>query len=286
MKEPHQLSIVQLNEEDIPGLITLSDSVGWDYDKEEIHTILSSGFIYGHKSEQGEIVSSAAVIQYDSVLASVGMVIVHNGFRRMGLANELMEKCIHTVSDRMPIMLIATEEGEPLYKKIGFTTVASVQKHLCHRFEPIPLAIEHNQSLEIYTNSDFSALHQLDRLAFGGSRETFLEKRIDQAEECILLKENNRIIGYGMAVRAPATLKIGSIVAPHSDAALLIIGKLAQNRKETLRLDIPSDQKNLSARLAPYGFQKVNEPPVMMFNGLKMPERNRTLYAIAAQIFG
>ncbi|WP_205439624.1 hypothetical protein [Peribacillus alkalitolerans] len=36
------------DETDIPQLISLSDSIGWDYDQHEIRTILSSGRIFGH----------------------------------------------------------------------------------------------------------------------------------------------------------------------------------------------------------------------------------------------
>ncbi|WP_051860589.1 hypothetical protein [Bacillus sp. SJS] len=52
-------------ENDMDGLISLSQSVGWDYDANDMKTILSSGKIVGHKSEIGQTVSSAAIIPYD-----------------------------------------------------------------------------------------------------------------------------------------------------------------------------------------------------------------------------
>ena len=44
-----QLQLVLFDENDIPGLIDLSDSVGWDYDEYEIRTVMMSGKIFGHK---------------------------------------------------------------------------------------------------------------------------------------------------------------------------------------------------------------------------------------------
>lgn len=40
-------NLVALEERDIPGLIALSAAVGWDYDKHEIQTVISSGKVYG-----------------------------------------------------------------------------------------------------------------------------------------------------------------------------------------------------------------------------------------------
>lgn len=71
------LKVERFDHNDVLHLIELSSSVEWDYDEQEIHTILSSGCIYGHKNAEGEIVSSAAIISYDTNLASIGMVIVH-----------------------------------------------------------------------------------------------------------------------------------------------------------------------------------------------------------------
>ncbi|WP_231687660.1 hypothetical protein [Bacillus sp. CHD6a] len=65
-------SIIEVfQERDIPGLIELSASVGWDYDKNEIQTIMSSGKVYGYKIDEGVIVASAAIIPYGVNLASI-----------------------------------------------------------------------------------------------------------------------------------------------------------------------------------------------------------------------
>ena len=45
------LKIVQFEENDIPCLINLFKSIGWDYDQNEIKTVMTSGKIYGHKSQ-------------------------------------------------------------------------------------------------------------------------------------------------------------------------------------------------------------------------------------------
>jgi len=110
----NQLRLVLFDANDIPGLIALSDSVGWDYDELEIRTVMLSGKIFGHRNAEGKIVSSAAIIAYDSNLVSIGMVIVHENYRGFGLGKLATQKCIDSVSEHTAIMLVATKDGEPL----------------------------------------------------------------------------------------------------------------------------------------------------------------------------
>ncbi|WP_462410758.1 hypothetical protein [Neobacillus sp. Marseille-QA0830] len=73
-----EYQINRLDEEDVPGLVRLTTSVGWEYDEREFSTMLSAGTFYGHKNETSELISSAAIFPYGEELASIGMVIVKN----------------------------------------------------------------------------------------------------------------------------------------------------------------------------------------------------------------
>ncbi|MCP1124034.1 hypothetical protein NKR74_12005 [Bacillus sp. 3103sda1] len=49
MQSQIKFQIYKFCKEEIPRLIALSASVGWDYDENEINTIMSVGIVYGHK---------------------------------------------------------------------------------------------------------------------------------------------------------------------------------------------------------------------------------------------
>ena len=100
-----------------------------------VRTVMSSGKIYGHKNTVGKIVPSAAIIPYDTDLASIGMVIVNEEYRGLGLGKKVTQKCIDSVSQNTLIMLISTEDGKPLYEKLGFINVDSVHKYLIIIFQ-------------------------------------------------------------------------------------------------------------------------------------------------------
>lgn len=282
-----QLQLVLFNANDIPGLIDLSDSVGWDYDEYEIRTVMISGKIFGHKNAEGKIVSSAAILTYDTNLASIGMVIVHENYRGLGLGKLVTQKCIESVSQYTAIMLVATKDGEPLYKKIGFTTVDYVHKYLADNYSGAHNLASNEFTIEDVHARDFAEIVRLDAAAFGDKRSKFLQNRIKQAKRCIVVRDHQtNIIGFGLSIQGPMNLILGPIIAPDSITASLIINTLAKDHHGKLRMDVPSGHAEMRKWLEQNGFKEVNRPPVMILHAEEMPTRNNTLFAIAAQIFG
>ncbi|MFJ7373290.1 GNAT family N-acetyltransferase [Lysinibacillus capsici] len=272
---------------DIQGLIELSASVGWDYDAYEIETIMAAGRIVGHKNMEGKIVSSAAIIPYDTNVASIGMVIVHEQCRGFGLGRIVTQACIDSVSAETAIMLVATIEGQPLYQKMGFTTAEHVHKYLADKYVETTSEADFLGTIKEFQEQDFEQLAQLDAAAFGDSRRIFLRKRIRQSQRCVVVKnQDNQMIGYGLTIAGPIYLLLGPIVAPSKEIAHHIINELAKGYQGKLRIDCPSVQKELGPILQQSGFTMAATPPVMIRNAKKIPTRNQTLYALAAQAFG
>ncbi|MCC2252260.1 MAG: GNAT family N-acetyltransferase [Bacillota bacterium] len=287
VSEKTEINLVALEELDIPGLIALSAAVGWDYDKHEIRTVMSSGKVYGHKNMEGKIVSSAAIIPYGSSLASIGMVIVHPDYRGKGLGRKVTQKCLDSVSDETTVMLIATDEGKPMYESMGFCSIDCVYKYLCDSY----LSIEQNNNLDMEITpiheENLPQIVRLDKNAFGEERKTFLIHRIKQAKEALVVKDSDgMIIGFALSVLGPINLILGPIVAPNAHIASLLIDKLANNHQGRLRIDIPSGNEAFMSHLEKCGFTKVSQPPIMIKNSKQLPSRNKALYGIAAQIFG
>ncbi|MGG2015208.1 GNAT family N-acetyltransferase [Bacillus sp. S10(2024)] len=178
-----------LDENDIEGLISLSELVGWDYDRNEIRTVMSSGKILGHKNEMGQIVSSAAIIAYDTNLASIGMVIVNPKYRGQGLGKKATKECINLAAEKTSIMLIATTEGKPLYKKMGFHEVGYVHKFICNNYTASDEYFSTRLKAEELRENDLNTVIELDKNAFGDSRREFLVNRIRQSHQSLVLKD-------------------------------------------------------------------------------------------------
>ncbi|MFW5434857.1 GNAT family N-acetyltransferase [Paenibacillus apiarius] len=278
----------KLTHRDTAGLIQLSASVGWDYDEQEIRTVMSAGTIYGHKNEHGEIISSAAIIPYDEKLASIGMVIVSESYRGHGLGQELTEACIYSVPDDVTIMLIATQEGKPLYERLGFHAVTCVHKLICDSYAPFSEE-EGGMTFDVLPLSDihFEQVRAMDRDAVGADRGPFLAARIQQARQGVVaVQRDGSVTGYGLGIAGPVNMILGPIAAANDIVAARIIRELARGYRGRLRIDVPDGHASFVSSLEMSGFAKVGQPPVMIKNSSSLPTRNQALFGIAAQIFG
>jgi ribosomal protein S18 acetylase RimI-like enzyme len=292
-RERASYSLQPFTHADIAGLVALSASVGWDYDEREVRTVMAAGRVFGHRDEAGRIVSSAAIVPYDDSLASIGMVIVDESCRGMGLGRQVTQACVDSVSARTAIMLIATEQGKPLYERMGFVPVSCVHKYLCDRYQPAqPKPPDHPDrpdrvSVIPCRQEHFDSVVRLDREAAGADRSRFLRERIEQAKEYVIaLDQRDHVVGYALSVQGPVHLVIGPIVAPDREIAALLADKLAGGYPGRLRIDVPCGREDFLPFLESRGFRKANQPPVMVKNARQLPKRSGTLYGIAAQIFG
>ena len=62
------------------------------------------------------------------------MVIVHPDYKGRGIGKMITNSCMNSVSAQTPFMLIATDEGKPLYEKLGFRAVSYVSKYICNSY--------------------------------------------------------------------------------------------------------------------------------------------------------
>ncbi|PGK42407.1 GNAT family N-acetyltransferase [Bacillus anthracis] len=279
--------VERLGKNDISCLISLAERIGWDYGLEEIYTVLSSGIVYGIRNEKGEIIASAAIILYGEKLASIGMVIVHPDYKGRGIGKAITNSCIKSVSAQTPIMLIATDEGKPLYEKLGFRAVSYVSKYICNSYNMNDYCIGNEEYMMNYEECDLEEIMKLDEYAFGTNRKVFLKKRIIQSEQCIVVKDKEQnVLGYGLSIQTPENKIIGPVVARNDAMAMRIVHYLAREHHGKLRIDVPEGKDGFMKELEITGFQKVHTPPIMMKNSDKLLKRSNELYSIAAQIFG
>ncbi|KFN02865.1 GNAT family N-acetyltransferase [Bacillus clarus] len=282
-----KISVDRLSIEKLEEIVVLSSCIGWDYSLEEIETILNSGIVYGVWNERGELVASAAIILYGEKLASIGMVIVHPNYKGRGIGKMITEACIRRVSEKTPIMLIATEDGKPLYEKLGFQVVSHVSKYICNEYSKSPKYERNTEYIFNCEEKDLKEIAKIDEMAFGVNRRRFLKCRIKQSQQCVVAKDKeNNVIGYGMSIQTPENRIIGPIVAPNDMMASSIVYYLAKECNGKLRIDVPEGKVAFMKELESFGFQKINQPPIMMKNSDRFLKRNGELYSIAAQIFG
>ncbi|WP_100617215.1 GNAT family N-acetyltransferase [Bacillus cereus] len=282
-----EIRVERLREAKTGNIVSLSSYIGWDYNREEIETIFNAGNVYGVWNEREELIASAAIIVYGEKLASIGMVIVHPDYKGRGIGKIITEACVKSVSAHTPIMLIATDEGKPLYEKLGFRAVSYVSKYICNSYNAKDYCVRNEDYVMNYEERDLEKIIKIDEYAFGTNRKEFLKKRIMQSEQCIVVRDKEQnVLGYGLSIQTPENKIIGPVVAKNDEMAMRIVHDLARGHNGKLRMDVPEGKNDFMKELEVAGFKKVNTPPIMMKNSNRLLKRNSELYSIAAQIFG
>ncbi|HHQ8913404.1 TPA: GNAT family N-acetyltransferase [Bacillus cereus] len=282
-----KIRVDRLRTENIEDIVALSSYIGWDYNREEIETIFKSGIVYGVWNERKKLIASAAIILYGEALASIGMVIVHPDYKGRGIGKIITDACVKSVSAHTPIMLIATDEGKPLYEKLGFRAVSYVSKYICNSYNVNNYCMRNEDYMMNYEECDLEEIIKLDEYAFGTNRKGFVTKRIMQSEQCTVVRDKEQnVLGYGLSIQTPENKIIGPVVAKNDEMAMRIVHDLAKGHNGKLRIDVLEGKKDFMKVLEITGFKKVNTPPIMMKNSGQLLKRNNELYSIAAQIFG
>jgi len=272
---------------DCGQLLALSQSVGWPTSIETWRTFLSlpCGICYGHRTPEGQIISSAILFSFDPDLSSLAMVLVHPEYRKLGLSGETIRRCLSHVSAHVPVMLVATEYGFPVYTKFGFKTVGGIRRFVRVPAGMIPSAVCEKYHIEPFVGDDLPQLCELDRQACGATRNDVLAVYVRQAAKCLVLRSSSGIVGFGLCVERDGVCAVGPVIAPDIQGVGLLVSRLV-SAVLPAQLDVPSDQEGMIAILQSWGFCAKDDLPVMLLNAKKLPGDRKNIYAIASRALG
>lgn len=281
--DPLTLAPMSASDTDLDGALSLSAVLRWPYRKEDWRVALDLG--HGTLVRSGEeIVASGLWWPYGANFATCGMIIVSPEMQGRGIGKQLMARLLAEMEDRS-ILLNATEEGLPLYRKLGFETVGSVHQHQAATKAADGANITVERDVRSGSVRDLDAIRDLDRQASGVDRDRLIAKFADFGEIAIIdgMDEPEgfafcRPFGFGFA--------IGPVIARDPIAARALIAHfLRSHAGQFLRVDITGDSA-LGAWLADAGLPEVGHVTTMV-KGVR-PERPGPcrIYALASQSLG
>lgn len=183
------------------------------------------------KEPRAPVASTSAIVA--GTVGVIGTVMTREDYRRRGLARLVMEAALDWMRGRgvRSVLLDATEEGRPLYFRLGFVGVE--QSYFAHAtLEKLDYsAIRLRAARDAVTVAPVSALERIRRLdiqAFGGDRVGFLKLLLETPRTWLYIAgdEPEQPAGYALVRRLDAPyrgLRLGPWVArtPGVAAALL-----------------------------------------------------------------
>ena len=158
---------------DIPSAMELSKAAKWNQTPEDWFRVLQlarEGFRCVEAA--GKIAATASLLPYGTRLAWIGMVLTRPEYRRQGYARELVEDLIVRAEANKirTLKLDATDDGRPLYEKLGFIVEETVERWGLSVPDVAVQGKGDAGDMKI-PNEVFS----LDEAAFGVSRKDLLE---------------------------------------------------------------------------------------------------------------
>ena len=160
------MKVRKLTPADIPGCLRLSTAAGWNQTQAdwERMLMLEPDGCYGVEVESN-LVATATLLTYGTVLGWVGMVLTDPGHQRKGYARGVVEAVLKEARSRniRCLKLDATDQGEHLYKNLGFTVEQPIERW--HR----PFTGESPKQVAVRINP------ALDKQAYGADRTRLLD---------------------------------------------------------------------------------------------------------------
>lgn len=162
-----------LKTSDVPAALELSAEAGWNQTAEDWRMLveLVPGGCFAIEVE-GKLASTTTLLCYGTRQAWIGMVLTKSFYRGRGFAKRLLAHALDLV-DRVGIgtvKLDATDQGQPLYEKLGFRCEQEVERWGRTRSGEIPRS---PNARSLSTNRNWQAI---DARAFGADRSALLDK--------------------------------------------------------------------------------------------------------------
>ncbi|MBB3996719.1 GNAT family N-acetyltransferase [Aureimonas pseudogalii] len=276
-----EIELIDFQDEHLDAAVDLSRAEGWPHRREDWALVLSLS--RGIVARVGErIVGTALATPFGDTGAAVNMVIVDKAMRGRGLGRRLMNGAI-TAAGTRPCRLTATQDGRPLYEKLGFAAIGEIGQH-----QGIVIAPAADPSADIaFAGADMEdTLATLDAEATGLDRRALFSHLARDGRFAVLRREG-RIEGFA-ALRPFGRGEVaGPVVARSAADAKALLGFLfAERAGAFLRVDTPVE-RGLAPFLAEHGLPPVGGGIVMQRGGTASPGlRDVRTFALASQALG
>ena len=260
----------------ITGAMALSVDAGWNQTPDDWALFIDYGRTRGIFID-GELIATAATLNYGTRLGHISMVLVTPRYRNRGIATGILSECIDDLEVRgCAPMLDATPAGALMYRRLGFVEMFHLRRWQgegCNAPET---------ALRTATPQDAERLIALDFSAFGAARPFLIRDLLSRAGARALISDGSFVVRR-KGVRAD---QIGPLVAANARAAQqLLLAGLGLGGGPVF-LDVPDHQQDLTAVLAELKFS-VQRPFTRMGRGLcTRPGDPTKLFVVAGPEFG
>jgi len=277
------VNLRHMTAEDLAAAHDLSHEQKWPHRIEDWEMMFSLGSGYVAERD-GELIGTAMSWLYGEDAATLGMVIVSPKAQGMGIGRRLMDAVLNDLSGRT-VMLNATDEGLPLYRKMGFEPIGPIYQHQGAAFA-VPMAeLIPDERVRPLGNKDMDVLRTLARRATGMDRDKLLEALVPGAQGVVLTRSNEPV-GFALFRRFGRGYVVGPTIAPDTGGAKALISHwLGSNSGIFCRLDV-TEESGLSGWLDELGLPCVGRVMRMTRGQHPKADPDLKIFSLTTQALG
>ena len=265
------LALAALTPADAPGGAALSAEIGWNQVRADWDYMLANGTGWGRSDGGGRLVASAMALPYGA-FGWVCMVLVSPGWRRRGLATDLMRRVIEDLQaqDIVP-GLDATPAGHEVYTHLGFREVYRLERLWADRVSLPADGGDTPARIAPMTEADLDEIAAYDARGFGADRKPLLAHLLArQPGRAFVARVGEWPAGFIMARDGREVTQIGPVVAEDPDIAIALTRAALDGLDGGAVIDGLADQTEFCAWLKTAGFA-FQRPYIRMLLGADSP---------------
>lgn len=232
----------------------------------------------------GQVVGTIMAWRFGPHHATLGMVIVAKAMQGRGIGRRLMDAMLERLAS-CTVLLYATSEGLPLYRKLGFVEIGGVEQH--QAVAPVvPLVpLREGERVRPMGAADGPALDALYAQALGMDRAALMQALLPESQ-AVVLTQDDEPVGFALLRRFGRGWAIAPVVAPDADGAKALISHwLGTQAGSFCRIDLPHDS-GLGPWLADLGLPRVGGGVRMTLGPAPVAGHGATVFGLAAQALG
>jgi len=275
MSEEVKGKLRRLRAEDIPAAFELSAEAGWNQTTDDWQMLidLASESCLGIEID-GELASTTTLLCYGTRLAWIGMVLTKIKFRGQGLARRLLSEALKLAGQMNieTVKLDATDQGMPLYEKLGFRSEQPVERWTRRGA---------GRSIELRAQADplSSELLDIDQKAFAADRSRFLKKI---AKHNPVLADTN---SYLLTRSGREMAYLGPCISESVEVARSLIERYVQGTASSIAWDLLKLNRDSETIAKDLGFVP-QRCLTRMVRGRELRGREESIYALGGFEFG
>jgi GNAT superfamily N-acetyltransferase len=220
---------------ELPDCVRLAVSREWNPEERKWALLFDIGVVYGIDDPDGGLAGTVVATRYGDDVTAISMMLVAEKFERQGLGTRLMRHAL-AEAKTASVWLTATDEGRPLYEKVGFRAIGQSSQHLGRLTAPA------SGATRPASTKDMAGIAAMDAEVFGAPRTELLDRLPSFARHLRVVDGPDGIVGYGAVLPNAEHPIVGPVIAEDFRTARALIADLAAAVDGPIRLDIENRQ--------------------------------------------